>query len=88
MDAVVNVLAELVRTHVQKEQDVFFPELHRVMSNAELEAIGLVLAQAKATAPRFPRLPHPLSAIARIVDRIVEFAREMLGTATGAMRGI
>jgi hemerythrin superfamily protein len=88
MDAVVKVLSELVRNHVEEEQDVFFPELQRVMSVAELEAIGLVLVQAKATAPRFPRLPHPISALARVVDRIVEFAREMLGTATGAMRGI
>jgi hemerythrin-like domain-containing protein len=88
MDAVVNVLAELVRSHVQDEQEVFFPELQRVMSAAELEAIGLVLVQAKATAPRFPRLPHPISAIARLVDRAVELARDVLGTATQAMRGI
>jgi hemerythrin superfamily protein len=88
MDAVVNVLSELVRSHVKDEEEVFFPELQRVMSTAELEAIGLVLVQAKATAPRFPRLPHPVSAFARVVDRLLEFAREKLGTAGGAMRGI
>ena len=88
MDAVVNVLSELVRNHVQEEQEIFFPELQRVMSVAELEAIGLVLVQAKTTAPRFPRLPHPVSALARIVDRVVEYAREKLGTASGAIRGI
>ena len=88
LDAVLNVLADLVRRHFEHEEQHFFPELQRVMSAAELEAIGLVLVQARTTAPRFPRLPHPVSAIARTIDRLIELAREMVGTATGALRGI
>ena len=88
MDAVLNVLAGVVRAHVQDEQDLFFPELERVMSTAELEALGLVLAQAKAMAPRFPRLPQPVSAFTRVVERLMDLARERLGNAGGVIRGV
>lgn len=88
LDAVLKVLTELFHLHQQQEEAVFFPELQRVMSSAELEAIGLVLVQAKATAPKFPRLPRTVSTIARLVDKAVEAGKDLLDSASGALKGI
>lgn len=88
LDAVVKVLRELVQLHVEQEHRDFFPELERVMSTAELDALGLVLEEARKTAPRFPRLPHPQSSLSRAVDDLVDAGRELLGTASDAFRRI
>lgn len=88
LDAVVKVLAAVVRHHVTEEEQAFVPELQRVMGDAELEAMGRRLVEATTTAPRFPPLPHPIGALAQRVDQLVELARDILGTATEALRGI
>jgi hemerythrin superfamily protein len=77
-DAKVTVLMENVRHHIKEEEHDFFPKVRAQLSRSELVDLGVVLAEAKKSAPTrpHPRLPDAgpgnavVGAIAGVVDRV------------------
>ena len=50
-DARVHVLAEIVRLHIDAEEEALFPQVRAALGHKRLSEIGAQLARAKATAP-------------------------------------
>jgi hemerythrin superfamily protein len=50
-DAKVKVLSEMVRHHVEEEEQEMFPKVREALGRKELSAIGDILEQAKAVDP-------------------------------------
>lgn len=53
-DAKTTVLIELVRHHVEEEEQEFFPKVRAELGRKRLGEIGVELEQAKTTAPHVP----------------------------------
>lgn len=60
-DARVTVLMELVRHHVEEEEQDLFPEVRESMGRKRLAEIGEQLEQARTRAPRSPRAESALA---------------------------
>ncbi len=85
-EAKVTVLMESIRHHVEEEQEELFPRLEKVMSKAELNALGAAMAQAKTVAPTHP---HPMSpdtppgnVIAAALAKVLDTGRDLVRTVT------
>lgn len=92
-DAKMTVLIENVRHHVKEEEGELFPQLRKLMSTAQLEALAAAMKQAKGVAPT---RPHPMAPdsppgnfisdpLAAILDTGKDFARGALRTAKRAV---
>ena len=86
-DAKVTVLIEQVRHHVEEEEGELFPAVRKVMSAEDLDALGVALEDARATAPTRPH-PHqpdvpPLNVILglpiAVADRALGAVRHLVG---------
>jgi hemerythrin superfamily protein len=57
-DAKVTVLMEMVRHHVEEEEQELFPKVRSILGREDLEELGRTMAEAKKAAPT---RPHPRS---------------------------
>ena len=85
-DAKMTVLMENIRHHVKEEEGELFPKLRKLMSNAQLEALGAAMKQAKGKAPT---RPHPMAPdeppgnfISSALAKILDSGRDMVRAAT------
>ncbi|MBK7864757.1 MAG: hemerythrin domain-containing protein [Archangiaceae bacterium] len=87
--AKLTVLMENIRHHVKEEEGELFPQLRKLMSNAQLEALGAAMKQAKGSAPT---RPHPMApdsppgniisgALAKVLDTGKDLARDAMRSA-------
>jgi hemerythrin superfamily protein len=88
--AKMTVLIENIRHHVKEEEQELFPMLRKLMSNAQLEALGAAMKQAKGKAPT---RPHPMSPdeppgnfISSALAKILDTGRDMVREATRKTR--
>lgn len=84
-DAKVTVLIENVRTHVEVEEQVLFPELRKVFESAELRELAQLLGMAKKAAPTrpHPRAPDtpPGNLAAGAVSSVLDLGKDALQAA-------
>lgn len=84
-DAKVTVLIENVRTHVEVEEQVLFPELRKVFEPAELRELAQLLGMAKKAAPTrpHPRAPDtpPGNLAAGAVSSVLDLGKDALQAA-------
>lgn len=85
-DAKMTVLMENIRHHVKEEEQELFPMLRKLMSTAQLEALGAAMKQAKGKAPT---RPHPMAPdeppgniISTALAKILDAGRDMVRGAT------
>jgi hemerythrin-like domain-containing protein len=78
-DAKFSVLMETVRHHVKEEEQELFPEVRKGFSRAELADLGVLLEQAKLSAPTkpHPRSPDepPMNAVAASITTPLDTLR-------------
>lgn len=79
--AKMTVLMEMVRHHVEEEEDDLFPKVRQAMSRTELDQLGAALLEAKRTAPQKPH-PHspdtpPGNVLAAAVTTPIDVARSV-----------
>ena len=86
-DAKVAVLMDLVRHHVQEEEQELFPKVRKAIKPADLKTLGMALEKAKKLAPKrpHPRAPDAppgnlvVGTVAGVLDRGVEMIQAALG---------
>jgi hemerythrin superfamily protein len=94
-DAKVTVLMEIVRHHVEEEEQELFPKMAKAFGKERLHEMGDALAEAKKTAPTHPhpRMPDepPGNVLgapgAALVDRALDAGRRLLKGATTPTNG-
>jgi len=79
--AKVTVLMEMIRHHVQEEEDELFAKVRSAMTRTQLEQLGEALVAAKASAPERPH-PHapdtpPANLLAAAVTNPIDMARSV-----------
>lgn len=91
-DAKVTVLIENVRTHVEVEEQVLFPELRKVFEPSELREMAQILAVAKKAAPTrpHPRAPDvpPGNLAAGAVSSVLDLGKDALQAARRTVEGL
>lgn len=91
-DAKTMVLIENVRTHVNGEENDFFPLVRDYLSRGELAELGEALARAKPGAPTHPHPRTPdeppgnvvTGAVSAVFDRARDAGEEAVRRATGS----
>ncbi|MGH8972625.1 MAG: hemerythrin domain-containing protein [Acidimicrobiia bacterium] len=94
-DAKVTVLMEIVRHHVEEEEQELFPKMAKAFGKERLAELGDALAEAKKAAPTHPhpRMPdEPPGNIlgapgAALVDRALDAGRKLIRGATAPSSG-
>ena len=89
-DAKVRVLTELVRHHIQEEEQDLFPTLRQLLGRKRLQEIGDAMKQAKKFVPTrpHPRAPDtpPLNVIAgataAVADKVIDLTKDVVRKAT------
>lgn len=79
--AKMTVLMEMVRHHVDEEEDDLFPKVRDAMTRTELEQLGTALLEAKRSAPTKPH-PHspdtpPANVLVSAVTTPIDTARSV-----------
>ncbi|MEQ1698494.1 MAG: hemerythrin domain-containing protein [Ilumatobacteraceae bacterium] len=79
--AKMTVLMEMVRHHVEEEEDDLFPKVRDAMSRTDLEQLGTALLEAKRSAPTKPH-PHspdtpPANVLVAAVTTPIDVARSV-----------
>jgi len=91
-DAKVTVLIENVRTHVEVEEQVLFPELRKVFEPAELRELAQMLVLARKAAPTrpHPRAPDtpPGNLAAGAVSSVLDLGKDALQAARRTVEGL
>jgi hemerythrin-like domain-containing protein len=66
-DAKVTVLIELVRHHIEEEEEEWFPKVREGLGRKELQEIGQQMAKARQRAPRRPEQPGALKKVVKAI---------------------
>jgi hemerythrin superfamily protein len=91
-DAKVTVLIENVRTHVEVEEQVLFPELRKAFEPSELRELARMLVLAKKAAPTrpHPRAPDtpPGNLAAGAMSSVLDLGKDALQAARRTVEGL
>jgi hemerythrin-like domain-containing protein len=86
-DAKVTVLVELVRHHMQEEEEDLFPKVRKAMSRQALAELGELMARAKLAAPKrpHPRAPDepPGNLLAAPLAAVLDAGKEAVARVVG-----